>query len=142
MPAPASFNIKHIIRPNILGLEAYRCARDDYSEGILLDANENSYGPAYQTSTSDSGAVTSQICAQQLHRYPDPMGRAVKQRVLQLRPEVLSIDNVFLGVGSDEVIDLLVRITCQPGRDTILVTPPTYGMYNVVASINDVNVAK
>ncbi|KAJ1646047.1 histidinol-phosphate transaminase [Coemansia erecta] len=146
MPAPSSFDIKRIIRPNILKLEPYRCARDDYNEGILLDANENSYGPAHQASiTQDlngASSISVQIDGQQLHRYPDPMGRRVKQRVLQLRPSVPSMDNVFLGVGSDEIIDLLVRITCQPGRDAILVTPPTYGMYKVVAAINDVGVVK
>ncbi|KAJ2776833.1 histidinol-phosphate transaminase [Coemansia javaensis] len=142
MPA-SSFDIKRIIRPNILGLEPYRCARDDYSEGILLDANENSYGPAFQTEAGEEGPVCSGAAdALQLHRYPDPLGRDVKQRVLQLRPGVPSVDNVFLGVGSDEVIDLLVRITCAPGRDAILITPPTYGMYKVVASVNDVGVVK
>ncbi|KAJ1936500.1 histidinol-phosphate transaminase, partial [Linderina macrospora] len=64
------------------------------------------------------------------------------QGILKLRPAVPSIENVFLGVGSDEVIDLLVRITCQPGKDAILITPPTYGMYKVVANINDVNIVK
>ncbi|KAJ1721304.1 histidinol-phosphate transaminase [Coemansia erecta] len=146
MPAASSFDIKRIIRPNILKLEPYRCARDDYSEGILLDANENSYGPVHQARITQSGAGSSLIEAQpdsqQLHRYPDPMGLRVKQRILQLRPSIPSVNNVFLGVGSDEVIDLLVRITCQPGRDSILVTPPTYGMYKVVASINDVGIVK
>ncbi|KAJ2375200.1 histidinol-phosphate transaminase [Coemansia sp. RSA 2607] len=146
MPAASSFDIKRIIRPNILKLEPYRCARDDYSEGILLDANENSYGPVHQARITQSNAGSSLIEAQpdsqQLHRYPDPMGLRVKQRILQLRPSIPSVNNVFLGVGSDEVIDLLVRITCQPGRDSILVTPPTYGMYKVVASINDVGIVK
>ncbi|KAJ2702953.1 histidinol-phosphate transaminase [Coemansia sp. IMI 203386] len=146
MPAPSTFDIKRVIRPNILKLEPYRCARDDYSEGILLDANENSFGPVHQARITQDAAGAASIAGQadhqQLHRYPDPMGRRVKQRVLQLRPSVPSVDNVFLGVGSDEVIDLLVRITCQPGRDSILVTPPTYGMYKVVASINDVGVVK
>ncbi|KAJ2006139.1 histidinol-phosphate transaminase [Coemansia thaxteri] len=144
----SSFDIRRVIRPNILRLEPYRCARDDYSEGVLLDANENSFGPAYQASivpasgSSDQVHIEARTGGQQLHRYPDPLGREVKQRILKLRPSVAGIDNVFLGVGSDEVIDLLVRITCQPGRDSVLVTPPTYGMYRVVASINDVGVVK
>ncbi|KAJ2810358.1 histidinol-phosphate transaminase, partial [Coemansia sp. 'formosensis'] len=123
----------------------YRCARDDFSEGVLLDANENSYGPAYQANvTCEDGqiCVESQTDRLQLHRYPDPKGYEVKQRILKLRPSVASVDNVFLGVGSDEIIDLIVRITCQPGRDSILITPPTYGMYKVVASINDVGIVK
>ncbi|KAJ2753311.1 histidinol-phosphate transaminase [Coemansia pectinata] len=141
----SSFDITRVIRPNILRLEPYRCARDDFSEGVLLDANENSYGAAYKSNIScDNG----QICVEpqadrlQLHRYPDPKGYEVKQRILKLRPSVAGVDNVFLGVGSDEIIDLIVRITCQPGRDSILITPPTYGMYKVVASINDVGIVK
>ncbi|KAJ1821037.1 histidinol-phosphate transaminase [Coemansia sp. RSA 2675] len=141
----STFDISRVIRPNILRLEPYRCARDDFSEGVLLDANENSYGPAYQTRvTCDDGQVrvAPQVDRLQLHRYPDPKGYEVKQRILKLRPSVGSVDNVFLGVGSDEIIDLIVRITCQPGRDSILITPPTYGMYKVVASINDVGIVK
>ncbi|KAJ2742850.1 histidinol-phosphate transaminase [Coemansia sp. BCRC 34301] len=140
----SSFDIRRVIRPNILRLEPYRCARDDFSSGVLLDANENSYGPAYQTKiTSEAGQTcVEQQADRQLHRYPDPQGLAVKQRILQLRAGVDSVDNVFLGVGSDEIIDLVVRITCQPGQDKILITPPTYGMYKVVAGINDVGVAK
>ncbi|KAJ2893365.1 histidinol-phosphate transaminase, partial [Coemansia aciculifera] len=100
----SSFDIKRVIRPNILRLEPYRCARDDFSSGVLLDANENSYGPAYQ---AKAACVEQQVDRLQLHRYPDPQGLSVKQRVLQLRPGVDSIGNVFLGVGSDEIIDLV-----------------------------------
>ncbi|KAJ2613394.1 histidinol-phosphate transaminase [Coemansia sp. RSA 1365] len=148
MPVSSAFDIRRVIRPNILKLEPYRCARDDYSEGILLDANENSYGPAFQVEVNktsiDREEQHSSVGANglSLHRYPDPLGREVKQRILKLRPSIPSIDNVFLGVGSDEVIDMLVRITCVPGKDAILITPPTYGMYKVVASINDVDVVK
>ncbi|KAJ1921336.1 histidinol-phosphate transaminase [Mycoemilia scoparia] len=129
-----SFDLEAIVRPNIWGLDPYRCARDDYSDGILLDANENSYGPVSLTSPEQSRL--------QLHRYPDPLGRPVKERLLKLRPGVKSIDQIFLGVGSDEVIDLLVRVLCNPGIDEILITPPTYGMYKVVAAINDIGVVK
>ncbi|KAJ2080755.1 histidinol-phosphate transaminase [Coemansia sp. RSA 988] len=148
MPSQPSFDIRRVIRPNILKLEPYRCARDDYNEGILLDANENSYGPAFQAEISktigdrEEQRVDTDGDNLNLHRYPDPLGREVKQRVLRLRPSIPSTDNVFLGVGSDEVIDMLVRITCIPGKDAILITPPTYGMYKVVASINDVDVVK
>ncbi|KAJ1800202.1 histidinol-phosphate transaminase [Coemansia sp. RSA 2399] len=148
MAVSHSFDAKRVVRPNIRNLVPYRCARDDYSEGILLDANENSYGPVFQVSITESKdgngklQIESQADAQQLHRYPDPFGREVKQRILKLRPSIPGIDNVFLGVGSDEVIDLLVRIICQPGKDAVMITPPTYGMYKVVASINDVDVVK
>ncbi|KAJ2665713.1 histidinol-phosphate transaminase, partial [Coemansia sp. RSA 1285] len=133
----SSFDAKRIVRQNIQKLVPYRCARDDYSEGILLDANENSYGPVFQASIteakdgSNSLKIEAQADERQLHRYPDPLGRDVKQQVLRLRPSVPSTDNIFLGVGSDEIIDMLVRIICQPGKDAIMVTPPTYGMYKV-----------
>ncbi|KAH8548540.1 histidinol-phosphate aminotransferase [Umbelopsis sp. PMI_123] len=124
------FDLQKAIRPNILALQPYRCARDDYSTGILLDANENAYGPAL--SEPHSG---------ELHRYPDPRHPDIKERIVSLR-KIPSIHNVFLGVGSDEVIDLLIRIACVPGKDKILITPPTYGMYSVSAQINDVDVVK
>ncbi|KAJ1674900.1 histidinol-phosphate transaminase [Spiromyces aspiralis] len=139
------FDLKSIVRPNIWNLEAYRCARDDFSEGILLDANENSYGPVTGIVAGDHGlqpATDPQTNPLQLHRYPDPLGRSVKQRLLKLRQGIRSPDQIFLGVGSDEVIDLLVRILCVPGQDEILITPPTYGMYKVVAAVNDVGVVR
>lgn len=76
-----------------------------------------------------------------MHRYPSPTHYDVKQRLCQLR-NVPSVDHFFLGVGSDEVIDLLYRISCIPGKDRVLVCPPTYGMYGVCAQINDVEVVK
>ncbi|KAJ2158329.1 histidinol-phosphate transaminase [Coemansia sp. RSA 552] len=141
--SPSAFDIRRVLRPNILRLEPYRCARDDYSEGVLLDANENSYGPAFKAGSAEGGLISGVATdGLDLHRYPDPLGREVKDRILKLRPCVPSADNVFLGVGSDEIIDMIVRITCTPGKDAILVTPPTYGMYNVVANLNDVDVVK
>lgn len=124
------FDLTKVIRPNILALKPYRCARDDYSTGILLDANENAYGPA--TTIDQDG---------DLNRYPDPYQLQVKERILKLR-NLSSVRNLFLGVGSDEVIDLLIRIACVPSKDKILITPPTYGMYSVCAQINDVAVVK
>lgn len=76
-----------------------------------------------------------------LNRYPSPSHLPLKQLLCNYR-HVRSPDNVFLGVGSDEVIDLLFRITCTPGKDRVLVCPPTYGMYAVCAKINDVQVVK
>ncbi|KAG1136986.1 hypothetical protein G6F61_009649 [Rhizopus arrhizus] len=124
------FDLTKVIRPNILALKPYRCARDDYSEGILLDANENAYGPALTTEHKGD-----------LNRYPDPYQVQVKERIMKLRG-LKSTKNLFLGVGSDEVIDLLIRIACVPAKDKILITPPTYGMYSVCAQINDVEVVK
>jgi histidinol-phosphate aminotransferase len=111
-----------LVRPNVLALTPYRCARDDYERGTLLDANENSFGAA----TGDPG----------LNRYPDPYQKELKKKIAAFRG--VYPDQVFTGVGSDEPIDLLIRIFCTPGKDRILITPPTYGMYKVSASINDV----
>ncbi|CAO3660264.1 unnamed protein product [Umbelopsis ramanniana] len=124
------FNLQKVIRPNILALQPYRCARDDYNSGVLLDANENAYGPSLSEPRSGD-----------LNRYPDPLHPDIKERIVSLR-KIPSVHNVFLGVGSDEVIDLLLRIACVPGKDKILITPPTYGMYSVCAQINDVGVVK
>ncbi len=120
-----SFNLSELIRPNIRNLKPYRSARDDFSEGILLDANENSLG-----SVVDS--------EKELNRYPDPLHNELRQKWADYRG--VQQDNIFLGVGSDEPIDLLIRMTCRPGRDNIMITPPTYGMYKVAADVNDVAV--
>ncbi|CAO3607780.1 unnamed protein product [Cunninghamella blakesleeana] len=124
------FSLEKVIRPNILELQPYRCARDDYDSGILLNANENAYGPSLPEQREGD-----------LHRYPDPYHVRVKEAFIKLR-QLPSTKHVFLGVGSDEVIDLLMRIACVPAKDKILITPPTYGMYSVCAHINDVNVVK
>lgn len=116
--------ITTLIRPNILALAPYRCARDDYERGTLLDANENSFGAV----TGEPG----------LNRYPDPYQKALKQKIAAFRG--VYPDQVFTGVGSDEPIDLLIRIFCEPAHNRILVTPPTYGMYKVAASVNNVPV--
>ncbi|KAJ1983820.1 histidinol-phosphate transaminase [Dimargaris cristalligena] len=129
------FDLQAITRPNIWALKPYRCARDDFSSGILLDANENSLG------SSVNPAFAAVAEEQSLNRYPDPLHGTVKERLVKLR-QVPDPDHIFLGVGSDEVIDILVRIFCIPGRDKILITPPTYGMYSVTAQVNDVQVVK
>jgi len=125
------FDLKALVRPNVWALQPYRCARDDYSTGVLLDANENPYGPVV---TPLDGM------APNLERYPDPLFMDVKARIAAYR----NVDphNVFLGVGSDECIDLAIRIFCQPGRDKILICPPTYPMYKVAADANDVGVVR
>lgn len=134
---PAHFDIEQVIRPNILALHPYRCARDDYKEGILLDANENALGHSISHQTSASEPTLDM----DLHRYPDPSHDSIKDRIASLR-DLSGIDHVFLGVGSDEVIDLLMRVCVAPGNEKILITPPTYGMYSVCAQVNDVGVVK
>ncbi|CCC06966.1 hypothetical protein SMACR_00990 [Sordaria macrospora] len=148
------FNLQTCARPNILALEPYRCARDDYKDdgtNILLDANENAYGPPVPQSLasgSGSGSSGPELDLLGLHRYPDPHQRDLKQLLCNLRTthahtsKLLSPDNLCVGVGSDEAIDALLRCFCVPGRDRILVCPPTYGMYSVSAQVNDVGLVK
>ncbi|KAI9366702.1 pyridoxal phosphate-dependent transferase [Zopfochytrium polystomum] len=154
----AAFDLQAIVRPNIWALKPYRCARDDYSTGILLDANENSFGPAIpsvaaaaasaaaaaaSSASSDpsAAALTDLIASAPLERYPDPHQSEFKARLAALRG-LSSPSHFFLGVGSDESIDLAVRVFCVPGKDKILTTPPTYGMYAVCAQTNDVAVVQ
>ncbi|KAJ0391957.1 hypothetical protein P43SY_008740 [Pythium insidiosum] len=129
--------VERLIRPNILELTPYRCARDDYDSGILLDANENSLGPCL-----GPGNEFQQL---QLERYPCPYQKNLKQALAEFRNvdakgDGIKTENIFLGVGSDEAIDLLIRVACSPRVDTILITPPTYGMYQVCANIHDVGI--
>ena len=119
-----------LARPNILELQPYRCARDDYDTGILLDANENALGPPLDKSAN-------QI---ELERYPDPYQIPLKKKWAAYRGHGLEPSNIFVGVGSDEAIDLLMRIFCRPAQDKIMQLPPTYGMYKVCAKVNDVAV--
>lgn len=115
------FSLTSLIRPNVLTMEAYSSARDEFSESnsnmIFLDANENPF---------DTG----------VNRYPDPQQTNLKA-ILAKNKDVLP-SQLLLGNGSDEVIDLLFRAFCIPGVDTIISTPPTYGMYEVLANLNDI----
>lgn len=117
-----SFDLQKIVRPNIWALQPYSSARDEFtgSEGIFLDANENPFGDN--------------------NRYPDPHQAKVKEGLSRLKG--VSPDNIFIGNGSDEVIDLVYRIFCEPAKDNIIICPPTYGMYEVSANINNVNIVK
>jgi len=125
-------NLKELIRPNILNLKPYTSARDIYGgEGILLDANENSFG-------STVNGLEIRLGQLELNRYPDPNQndlREVVGKYYSIRRE-----NLFFGVGSDEIIDLLIRIFCEPGKDSVLIPEPTYGMYKVACDINNINV--
>lgn len=151
---PPHFRLEDVVRPNILSLQPYRCARDDYQEGILLDANENSLGHALpsgsslpHTNDTSAGAPATPIGgaaasdALSLHRYPDPSLFGIKGKLRELRA-LPSEDYIFLGVGSDEILDLVQRIVGRPGKDAICICPPTYGMYSVCAAVNDLEVIK
>lgn len=118
-------DIHALVRTNIRDLKPYRSARDDFDSGILLDANENSAGAPFADD-------------QELNRYPMPYQEALREKIAAFRG--LEKENVFVGVGSDEAIDILFRIFCKPGKDRIIINPPTYGMYKVSANINDVQV--
>jgi histidinol-phosphate aminotransferase len=126
-----------LARPNILALHPYRCARDDYSTGILLDANENAIGPT-SLPTNSLPSDNSLL----LERYPCPYQLPLKELLANYRGGGIDASNIFVGVGSDEAIDLLMRIFCRPGEDMIMTTPPTYGMYKVSANVNDVGIAE
>ncbi|KAF2874604.1 histidinol phosphate aminotransferase [Massariosphaeria phaeospora] len=156
------FDLSKCARPAILALEPYRCARDDYKDdgtNILLDANENAYGPGLAlddggklrgTTTDGSSGSASAIDVDLLglNRYPDPHQLDLKQDLCNLRnthahtSKTLTPEHLFVGVGSDEAIDALLRAFCVPGKDKILVCPPTYGMYSVSAQVNDVALVK
>ena len=109
-----------MVRENVIRLKPYSSARDEFSgkTGIFMDANENPYG--------------------KLNRYPDPYQKELKAAVSVLKG--ISEDKIFLGNGSDEIIDLCFRVFCNPGSDKILTFSPTYGMYEVSAAINDIEV--
>lgn len=122
-----SFDLNSLLRPHIAKLQPYTSARDEYTgkEGVFLDANENPFGS---------------ITEQDFNRYPDPYQSALKEeiaKIKQVRPT-----QIFLGNGSDEAIDLLYRAFCNPGKDNVILLPPTYGMYEVSANINDVEIRK
>ena len=113
-------SIEALVRPNIRTLSPYSTARDEAkgTPDVFLDANESPYpGLGY-------------------NRYPDPRQKVLKARVSALKG--LPVENIFLGNGSDEAIDLMYRIFCTPGRDNALAIEPSYGMYTVAADINDV----
>jgi histidinol-phosphate aminotransferase len=118
-----SFDIKKYARPNILELEPYASARHEYNgkAAVHLDANENPYDTEHG-----------------LNRYPDPLQTELKHKIAAIKK--IAPVQVFIGNGSDEVIDLALRIFCEPGKDKIIICPPTYGMYTISAAINNVGV--
>ena len=118
---------KKYILPHIWNLKPYSSARDEFkgTEGIFLDANENPIGSGLE---------------EDFNRYPDPLQWQIKSQIAKIKN--CSTDEIFLGNGSDEAIDLLIRMTCTPDASSIIVCPPTYGMYEVSASINNVPLIK
>jgi len=118
------FNLEDLLRSNIKALTPYSSARDEFKgeADIFLDANENSMG--------------SSITSHKLNRYPDPLQWKVKEKLGEIKE--INPENIFLGNGSDEAIDILIRAFCNPGKDNMIIPPPTYGMYEVAARINDV----
>ncbi|MEO8885894.1 MAG: histidinol-phosphate transaminase [Mucilaginibacter sp.] len=116
-----------LLRENIKNLTPYSSARDEYQgeASVFLDANENAFGSPLE---------------QQYNRYPDPLQYNVKKRLSEIKG--VPIRNIFLGNGSDEAIDILFRSFCNPGIDNVILVPPTYGMYQVSANINDIEARK
>jgi len=126
-------NINDLQRENIKNLKPYSTARDEYKgqASVFLDANENGYGSPL---SSDQGITRS------YNRYPDPLQLDLKEAIGRIKG--VPIENTFLGNGSDEAIDVLFRAFCEPGQDNVVILPPTYGMYEVSASINNVEVRR
>jgi histidinol-phosphate aminotransferase len=116
-------NINNLLRKNIQNLKPYSSARDEYTGDamVFLDANENPFNEPY-------------------NRYPDPLQKELKQKISSLKN--IAADQIFLGNGSDEPIDLLIRAFCEPGIDNIVTINPTYGMYQVAADTNNIEVIK
>lgn len=119
-----SFTIDHLLRPSIRTLTPYSSARDEYSgqAQIYLDANESPFSES------------------RLNRYPDPDHTALRSKISSLK--AVAPDQIFVSHGSDEAIDLLFRAFCDPGKHSVLICPPTYGMYEVLARIHNVEVLK
>jgi histidinol-phosphate aminotransferase len=122
-----SFDLQQLLRENIKRLVPYSSARDEFKgqAKVFLDANENSLGSPLR---------------KWYNRYPDPLQKKVKEKISAIKN--VPVENIFLGNGSDECIDILIRAVGEPGKDNILICPPTYGMYEVSANINDVAVKK
>lgn len=119
-----NFNINNLVRPNIAALKPYSSARDEFKDAtsnqmIFLDANENPF---------ENG----------VNRYPDPQQKDVKSMLSSIKN--ISTENILLGNGSDEVLDLIFRAFCEPNQDNVITLPPTYGMYDVLANTNAIDV--
>jgi histidinol-phosphate aminotransferase len=118
-----NFDVEKLVRENIKKLKPYSSARSEYrgNAEVFIDANENAYGSPFE---------------ENFNRYPDPLQWQLKQQMAKIKG--VPPQNIFVGNGSDEVIDLAFRIFCEPKKDNVIICPPTYGMYKVCANINDV----
>ena len=117
-------SLKDLVRPNIWSLKPYSCARDEFrgrKAQVFIDANENPYNNPY-------------------NRYPDPLQMSLKTRISEQKG--IAPEQIFLGNGSDEAIDIVYRVFCIPQRDNVVAIEPTYGMYQVCAEINDIEYRK
>lgn len=121
------FNLDTLVRENIRNMRPYSSARHEFTgaASIFLDANENAFGSPLD---------------ENYNRYPDPLQLRLKEKISTIKG--IPPKNIFLGNGSDEAIDLLFRIFCEPGRDNVILLPPTYGMYEVCAEMNAVQIKK
>jgi histidinol-phosphate aminotransferase len=117
------FNLEAIVRPNVLNMKPYSSARDEFKgmASVFIDANENNIGS---------------LAGENYNRYPDPHQKKLKEVIACIKG--VKPSQIFLGNGSDEAIDLLFRMVCRPGQDSMLHLPPTYGMYEVSANLNEV----
>ncbi len=122
-----AFELDKLVRPNIKTLKPYSSAKDEYTGDakVLLDANENSLGSPL---------------TKWYNRYPDPYQQKLKEKLAFVKQ--IAANQIFIGNGSDECIDILFRTFCEPGKDNIIICPPTYPMYEVSANINDIAIQK
>jgi histidinol-phosphate aminotransferase len=122
-----SFDINQLVRPHIQKLVPYSSARDEFQgeASVFLDANENSIGSPL---------------VKWYNRYPDPHQDAIRNKLSSIKG--VPAENIFIGNGSDECIDLLYRAFCEPGRDNVIINPPTYGMYEVSANIQGIEIRR
>jgi len=121
------FELSALVRDNIKNLAPYSTARHEFTgkASVLLDANENAYGSPLEDN---------------FNRYPDPLQWQLKFAIAKIKG--VPAENIFIGNGSDEVIDICYRVFCDPAKDNVIICPPTYGMYEVSGNINDVEIKK
>ncbi len=119
-------DIRSLARENVLRMKKYASARDEFSgkAKVFLDANENSFGSPGE---------------KELNRYPDPLQKVLRDKISAYKG-LSNVERLFLGNGSDEAIDLILRAFCEPRVDSLMLLPPTYGMYSVTANVNDISI--